>query len=397
MLFKMPPSKIFIVPYRNRIQHKYFFSTHMTNIILKDKEDYEIYFSHQSDTRNFNRGATKNIGFLAMKEKYPDNYRDITFIFNDIDTLPFTNIFNYETTPGVVKHYYGFKYALGGIVVIKGSDFERINGYPCYWGWGNEDNCLQDRCIKSGIKIDRSDFYPVGNPNILQLFDGMARLISKKDPWRHKNDTGKDGLNTITGLEYEIGESSTNFNDNIYVVHNPRIFYVNTTKFNTMIPENGESYYKYDLREPAQQIVNPNKLEMIIDNSGSFKIPATNEVKEMMNDWSYIPDRPDSNKNYRNEMSDYKQYITHMNSEISMEQRGVPLSPSPGIPYGIKNRHVNPMNFQHQPRPPYNNHQKKISISPHHPNQPYKNPFYRPAPSGGGGGNPNNSNRLRFM
>ena len=382
MLFIMPPSKIFIVPYRNRIQHKYFFSTHMTNVILKDTEDYEIYFSHQSDTRNFNRGASKNIGFLAMKEKYPDDYRNITFVFNDIDTLPFTKIFNYETTPGVVKHYYGFKYALGGIVVIKGEDFERINGYPCYWGWGNEDNCLQDRCIKAGIKIDRSDFYPIGNPNILQLFDGMSRLISKKDPWRYKNDSGKDGLTTITGLEYEIGESSTNFNDNIYVIHNPRIFYVNISKFNTMLPENGESYYKYDLREPSQQIVNPNKLEMIIDNSGS-KNPATNEVREMMNDWSYIPDRPDSNKDYRNEISDYKQYIQNMNSEISMEQRGIPPPPQQSMPLGIKARNANPMHMQHPPM-----HQPRGVPRPV-PNN--RNPFYRPSPSVG------NSGKMRFM
>ena len=134
----MAPRRVFIVPYRNRIQHKFFFSQQM-NFLLEGENDYEIYFSHQLDNRTFNRGATKNIGFLAMKEKYPDDYKDITFIFNDVDTLPFHKLFTYETTAGVVKHYYGFETALGGIVVIKGGDFEKINGYPNYWGWGMED------------------------------------------------------------------------------------------------------------------------------------------------------------------------------------------------------------------------------------------------------------------
>jgi hypothetical protein len=318
----MIPSKVFIVPYRNRIQHKHFFSNYMTNVILKGQTDYEIYFSHQSDNRNFNRGATKDIGFLAVKAKYPEHYRNMTFIFNDVDTIPFTNLFTYDTTPGVVKHYYGFKYALGGIVVIKGEDFERINGYPCYWGWGNEDNCLQDRCLKAKINIDRSVFYPIGNPNILQLFDGMTRLISKKDPWRYKHDTGRDGLTTITDLTYTIDNESSNFNDNIYVVNNSKIYYVNTTHFNTMLPENGDDYFKYDLREPSRQIVNPNKLEMVIGNRNTNE-RVNKETLEEMNDWSYIPEAPNVAKNIRQEVRDYQNYARQLETEIQNEQQGV--------------------------------------------------------------------------
>ena len=80
------PSIVFIVPYRNRIQHKFFFSNYMTSIMKDYEDNYEIYFSHQCDARSFNRGGTKNIGFLAVKAKYPDTYKDITFVFNDIDS-----------------------------------------------------------------------------------------------------------------------------------------------------------------------------------------------------------------------------------------------------------------------------------------------------------------------
>ena len=34
----------------------------------------------------------------------------MTFIFNDLDTIPFSNIFDYETERGVVKHYYGYSF-----------------------------------------------------------------------------------------------------------------------------------------------------------------------------------------------------------------------------------------------------------------------------------------------
>ena len=271
------PKKIFIVPYRNRIQHKFFFSKYMTFLLEDQKDNYEIYFSHQHDERNFNRGATRNIGFLAVKAKYPNDYKEMNFIFNDVDTLPFNKIFNYETTNGVVKHYYGYKHALGGIVVIKGEDFERINGYPCFWGWGMEDNCLQKRCLEMGLQIDRSDFHPIGSPEMLQLFDGVARIISKRDPLRMKNDNGVDGLKTIRNLKYTIDSFSTNSNDNIYIVENPNIFYVNITHFQTLYSFENDQYYNYDLRESTKKIIHLDESRRV------YKSFNTTE------DWKNIP------------------------------------------------------------------------------------------------------------
>jgi hypothetical protein len=249
------PSRIFIVPYRDRPQHKFFFCKYM-QFIMEDQDDYEIYFAHQCDDRVFNRGAAKNLGFLAIKAKYPNHYKDMIFIFNDVDTLPFNKIFTYTTQPGTVSHYYGFKHTLGGIVVMMGHDFERINGFPCIWGWGQEDNCLQQRCIGANILIDRSTFYPIGSPQILQLFDGISRIVNKTDAKTKTFSDIRDGLSTLTGVQYTINSTSLIATDNQFTVHEellPKTFYINVTNFATFTPYNINAFVKYDLRDKGKK------------------------------------------------------------------------------------------------------------------------------------------------
>lgn len=277
------PKIVFIVPYRNRPQHKYFFSSYMTHLLNDSGIDYEIYVSHQCDARSFNRGGTKNIGFLAVKNKYPEHYQNMTFVFNDIDTVPFANIFNYETTHGIVKHFYGFNYALGGIVSITGADFEATNGYPNFWGWGMEDNVLQKRCERIGLQIDRSQFFPIGNPQILQLFDGVSRLINRKDPWRATHDNGFDGIRTINKLEYSIDKESDNPLDNIHVINSDDIYVINIKTFMTGTRFESDNYYQYDIREPPRKIVHPDRIK-------------TNHVNFSTDDWSNIPFYPTAEK-----------------------------------------------------------------------------------------------------
>jgi len=277
------PTVIFIVPYRNRHQHKIFFSTYLTSI-LPENLKYEIYFSHQCDIRSFNRGATKNIGFIAVKNKYPEHYRNITFVFNDIDTIPFTYLFDYQTTPGIVKHFYGFTYALGGIVSITGEDLEKTNGYPNFWGWGMEDNVLQKRCEKYNILIDRSNFYKIGNQNIIHLFDGVSRIINQKDPYRATHDNGVDGISTIHELKYTIDYESDNPIDNINShSHRENIFFINIKSFLTGVRFEHDNYHSYDLREPPRQILHPSKIK-------------TKVVNYITNDWSNIPYYPTTNE-----------------------------------------------------------------------------------------------------
>jgi hypothetical protein len=218
------PKIVFIIPYRDRVEHKEFFTVYMKHV-LEDipKTDYEIYFVEQKNTLPFNRGAMKNIGFLALKYKYPNDYKNITFVFNDVDTVPYSkNVINYDTTPGIVKHYYGFKFALGGIFSIKGEDFERTNGFPNFWAWGGEDNYMQKRVEYAGLYIDRSVFFNILDKNILQLCDGVKRLICRKEAATVVNMTTSDGLVTIRNLNYEFKDEYINVY-NFQTMRDPRM------------------------------------------------------------------------------------------------------------------------------------------------------------------------------
>jgi hypothetical protein len=231
---KEVPRLVFIVPYRDREQQQIFFRNHM-KMVLEDMSpsEYKIYYIHQCDKREFNRGAMKNIGFLMIKEKYPDDYKNITLVFNDVDTMPFTkNFLNYETTQGNIKHFYGVLFALGGIVSIKAGDFEELTGFPNFWAWGYEDNLLYNRAILKKINIDRSEFYPLMDKNIFQMQDGITRLVNRTEFDKYVNETD-DGFLKIRDLRYNINEETG---------------FVNVTSFNTGQDPDSKRNVVHDLR-----------------------------------------------------------------------------------------------------------------------------------------------------
>lgn len=202
------PKFVFIIPYRNRSFYLQSFLKQM-RYVLEDipKTDYKMFVIHQNDSRKFNRGAIKNIGFLYIKNKYPNDYKQMTIVLNDVDIFPLRkNYLDYITTKGIVKHFFGFTYTLGGIVSIVGEDFERINGFPNFWVWGFEDNLIQSRVQKAGICIDRSNFYDLStNADDGTLFacinSGVKRIISKTEYIRYLKHT-PEGINHITNIQY---------------------------------------------------------------------------------------------------------------------------------------------------------------------------------------------------
>jgi hypothetical protein len=203
------PSLIFIIPYRDREQQMLFFKRQMAYVLEDyDKDDYSIYFVHQTDKREFNRGAMKNIGFLAVWDMYPNDYKNITLVFNDVDTMPYSkNFLDYKTTTGIVKHFYGHRHVLGGIVSITAGDFIKIRGFPNFWAWGYEDNLLQKRVLHYGLRIDRSQFYNIMDKNIMHLFDGLERIVNKTEFDNYIRNT-TEGWHSISNLKYTLNESN---------------------------------------------------------------------------------------------------------------------------------------------------------------------------------------------
>lgn len=268
---KQPPKYVFIVPYRDREPHRVFFSTYIYKIMADvPADDWSFFFIHQCDKRPFNRGAMKNIGFLAIKSAFPDRYKDIIFIFNDIDTLPYDkNILNYHTEYGVIKHFYGFQFALGGIFSIRGVDFERINGFPNFWAWGGEDNLIHERAKQFGLTIDRSNFFTIGNTNILQFADGMKRLICRDELATSIMPNNTDGLSKLTNVKHTI----------YYDTH-----MIDVTAFDTFIQYTQLNFEEQSLDKVSKIRVSPlNAVRNIKQLQSEYIIEANKHVRPVHN------------------------------------------------------------------------------------------------------------------
>jgi hypothetical protein len=155
-----------------------------------------------------------------------------------VDTCPSEKgLIDYTTTKGIVKHYYGFDFALGGIFAIKGEDFEKAKGFPNFWGWGLEDNIIQDRCIAVGLTIDRSIFYRIEDKRIMRSFDGFNRIVSKRDANVYKYET-PDNLFDLKNISMTITNE-----------------YINITKFDCMMKAEEQFYVNHDIRQHGSKII----------------------------------------------------------------------------------------------------------------------------------------------
>jgi hypothetical protein len=113
---------------------------------------------------------------------------------------------DYSLKPNEIKHYYGFKFCLCSLFAIRGSDFERINGFPSFWNWGWEDTVIYDRAVAAKMYINRTQYYDYGDSSILQLVDGIKKEIPLKIETLYKKKVILDGLSTLKNVVYVKNE-----------------------------------------------------------------------------------------------------------------------------------------------------------------------------------------------
>ena len=214
------PKIVFVVPYRDKYLEKDFFAAQMLKVLENYPDTYyKILYIHQNNDQQFNRGAMKNIGFLILKNQYPNYYKNITLVFNDIDVMPYNSkTIEYNTISGTIKHFYGFKYALGGIFSITAEDFERTSGFPNVWDWGYEDIIFQTRAVKQNITTDYSKFFPFNDGNMIKLNSNTKKLLDRNDNVQQYNIPRTDGFQTISELNYIINEESGVVDVNKFII-----------------------------------------------------------------------------------------------------------------------------------------------------------------------------------
>lgn len=149
-----------------------------------------------------------NIGFLEVCKIRPDGL----FIFHDVDTYPtYWGSISYDTKLGEIRHAFGIPNEnIGGICCFWKKEYEKINGFPNYWGWGIEDVTIRYRANKYNIHIDESNivylddtkrcYFPKHYKNV-----NNEKECANKNIELHNNELKSgDSSNGLSNIEYEV-------------------------------------------------------------------------------------------------------------------------------------------------------------------------------------------------
>uniref|UniRef100_A0A6C0HGG6 Galactosyltransferase C-terminal domain-containing protein n=1 Tax=viral metagenome TaxID=1070528 RepID=A0A6C0HGG6_9ZZZZ len=191
-----------LVPFREQVLQKRGeqlkkFTAHMK----RWHPDWPVLVIEQSeDGKQFNKGALMNIG-----TRYAQKMGATYIIIHDVDLIPLSPIVplytGFPEKPINIGHVWQTKWQgvnFRGVQSISMKDMKTINGFPnMLWGWGGEDDAMQLRLKKKGIKY--------WNPQASSGFKVLEHPDTRKIPgaknmrkWEDlKEDTGRHGLNDV--------------------------------------------------------------------------------------------------------------------------------------------------------------------------------------------------------
>lgn len=212
---------IIVIPYRKREKHLDYFIKHTVPFIEELMPETKVVVVEQCEGKLFNRGKVLNVGFKEYMDK------TYYFITHDVDINPtklcikkyYKQNINENTVLGI---YTSCCNTLGGIIKIKSTSINKINGFPNnIWGWGTEDKALQNRSEFFNIikktnltnKKKHPEFFKIFN-NVNDRFKDSEKkykaqaqeayvLFNKYTPTVKKKIIMSSGINT---LEYKITE-----------------------------------------------------------------------------------------------------------------------------------------------------------------------------------------------
>lgn len=186
-----------VIPYRDRQDHldellpalkKHIHQSHVTVIV------------EQVQGKAFNRAKLMNIGFDILKDICSH------FCFHDVDLVPIDVDYSLEPSPRrLCKKIEGYPSGndscFGGVIILSKADFLKINGFSNdYWGWGEEDNDIRDRCVNMNIKR-----HSVKVGHFQHLKHGEQRENKNSGRFSKMQNKSIDFLKEgFNGLEYEI-------------------------------------------------------------------------------------------------------------------------------------------------------------------------------------------------
>lgn len=188
-----------IVPYRDRAEHLKKFVHHYRKVI----PELPIYVIEQGDDKLFNRAKLFNVGVLECDYDY--------YVFHDVDMLiekrsdPYYAYGPPECVihSGTLLDRFGYKWPkdfFGGVNVISRRTLIEVNGWTnLIWGWGNEEEMLQDDFLEKGYEIKRRYVYykclPHKRPISMDVLNVSAEIRRK----------GKDNsIDGLTHCEYDV-------------------------------------------------------------------------------------------------------------------------------------------------------------------------------------------------